>query len=172
MVLAQNEVYNLLAMKFLEQFLQVTRVRLMSACEPEERWDFVCKASHSFSAVDWVSFVGVYIESSMCWIDDCLLAGNCLTGLSVVRGGVVSLSGSDVTENGHDSPILIEDRYDVRDAAMLNGEGISIRGEIVKGPLANNFTSLLDAGEKTNLFKGGVIRDGGTLLSHLRGGDW
>lgn len=103
----------------------------------------------------------------MCWIDDCLLAGNCLTGLSVVRGGVVSLSGSDVTENGHDSPVLIEDRFDVRDAAMLNGEGISIRGEIVEGPLTNNFTSLHDAGEKTNLFKGGAIRDGDMLLSHL-----
>ena len=100
----------------------------------------------------------------MCWIDDSLLAGNCLTGLSVVRGGFVSLSGSDITENGHTAPILIEDAHDVRDATRL--QGISIRGGVVEGPAKNNYTSLKHDimvgnanGEETkHVFKGGVVR--------------
>ena len=101
----------------------------------------------------------------MCWIDDSLLAGNCLTGLSVVRGGFVSLSGSDITENGHTAPILIEDAHDVRDATRL--QGISIRGGVVEGPVKNNYTSLkqdiimvgnADGEETKHIFKGGVVR--------------
>ena len=99
----------------------------------------------------------------MCWIDDSLLAGNCLTGLSVVRGGFVSLSGSDITENGHTAPILIEDAHDVRDASRL--QGISIRGGVVEGPAKNNYTSLkqdmvdnADADETKHILKGGVVR--------------
>lgn len=74
----------------------------------------------------------------MCWIDDTLLAGNCLTGLSVVRGGFVSLSGSDITVNGHTPPILIEDAYDVREGALATS---NIRGGVVEGPLKNNYTT-------------------------------
>ena len=99
----------------------------------------------------------------MCWIDDSLLAGNCLTGLSVVRGGFVSLSGSDITENGHTAPILIEDAHDVRDATRL--QGISIRGGVVEGPAKNNYTSLkqnvfdnADGKETKHILKGGVVR--------------
>ena len=101
----------------------------------------------------------------MCWIDDSLLAGNCLTGLSVVRGGFVSLSGSDITENGHTAPILIEDAHDVRDATRL--QGISIRGGVVEGPAKNNYTSLKQdiilvgnagAEETKHILKGGVVR--------------
>lgn len=100
---------------------------------------------------------GVYVESSMCWIEDSLLAGNSLTGLSVVRGGFVSLSASDITENSN--PILIEDAHDVRDATRMNGQGIRIRGGVVEGPVKNNFTSLQGDGNK-KLFKGGVVRNG------------
>jgi len=100
---------------------------------------------------------GVYIESSMCWVDDSLLAGNCLTGLSVVRGGFVSLSASDITENGS-TPILIEDAHDVLARTRLQGP-VSIRGGVVEGPIQNNFTSLQSDGKK-KLFKGGVIRKG------------
>ncbi|KAL7552679.1 hypothetical protein ACHAWF_015907 [Thalassiosira exigua] len=101
---------------------------------------------------------GVYIESSMCWIEDSLLAGNCLTGLSVVRGGFVSLSGSDITENGHSSPILIEDAHDVRDATRL--QGISIRGGVVEGPAKNNYTSRRENDGDKRVFKGGFVREG------------
>jgi len=87
--------------------------------------------------------------------DDSLCAGNCLTGLSVVRGGFVSLSASDITENGS-TPILIEDAHDVRDAFRMRGQGISIRGGVVEGPEKNNFTSLQSDGKK--MMFGGVIR--------------
>ncbi|KAL9179894.1 hypothetical protein ACHAXT_007864 [Thalassiosira profunda] len=106
---------------------------------------------------------GVYVESSMMWIDDCLVAGNCLTGLSVVRGGFVSLSGSDVTENGHTNPILIEDAHDVRDANRL--QGVSIRGGVVEGPARNNYTSL-ENDSRRNLFQGGVVREGASSFCH------
>ena len=110
----------------------------------------------------------------MCWIDDSLLAGNCLTGLSVVRGGFVSLSGSDITENGHTAPILIEDAHDVRDATRL--QGISIRGGVVEGPVKNNYTSLkqrrmvgnADGEETKHVSKGGVVRGNiSWVKSHL-----
>ncbi len=79
-----------------------------------------------------------------------------------MRGGFVSLSGSDVTENGM-SPFLIEDMYDARDAARLHGEG-GIRGGLVEGERLNNFSSLHhSSGDGVNLFKGGVIRACGTL---------
>ena len=98
---------------------------------------------------------GVYIESSMAWVDNTLLAGNSLTGLSVVRSGFVNLSGCDITENGHPVPIMIEDAHDVRDANRL--QGISIRGGVVEGPLENNYSSLSNGGER-NIFKGGFFR--------------
>ena len=112
-------------------------------------------------------FPGVYVESSICWVDDSLLAANSLSGISVVRSGFVSLSGSDITENGV-APYLIEDMYDVVDAARLHGEGVSIRGGLVEGPQMNNFASIYaPAGKNTKLFKGGAIRDGGTLVAQL-----
>ncbi|KAL7527562.1 hypothetical protein ACHAXR_002016, partial [Thalassiosira sp. AJA248-18] len=104
---------------------------------------------------------GVYIESSMCWIDDCLLAGNCLTGLSVVRGGFVSLSASDVTENGRE-PILIEDAHDLVAAESDMMQGVSIRGGVVEGPTRNNFDPQhhYKSGENNqNVLKGGLLRN-------------
>jgi len=113
----------------------------------------------------------------MCWVDDSLLAGNCLTGLSVVRGGFVSLSGSDVTENGQQAaapPILIEDAHDVRantNNRMQQGGPVSIRGGVVEGPGKNNYTSLLvdKEGHVVNneayVVNGGLLRDVGTSTS-------
>ena len=103
----------------------------------------------------------------MCWVDDSLLAGNCLTGLSVVRGGFVSLSGSDVTENGQQvaaPPILIEDAHDVRATTnrMQEGGPVSIRGGVVEGPLKNNYTSLRAVDGEKHVVNGGKLRDGGT----------
>jgi hypothetical protein len=112
----------------------------------------------------------------MCWVDDSLLAGNCLTGLSVVRGGFVSLSGSDVTENGQQAapPILIEDAHDVRNTTRMQQQGpVSIRGGVVEGPMKNNYTSLqlVDAANddsKDHIINGGILRDGGTSSSWTR----
>ena len=107
----------------------------------------------------------------MCWVDDSLLAGNCLTGLSVVRGGFVSLSGTDVTENGQQvaaPPILIEDAHDVRatnNRMQQQGGPVSIRGGVVEGPLKNNYTSRQLVDEKHDeeyVVNGGKLRDGGT----------
>ena len=116
---------------------------------------------------------GVYIESSMCWIDDSLLAGNCLTGLSVVRGGFVSLSGSDVTLNGQQvaaPPILIEDAHDVRDTnRMQQGGPVSIRGGVVEGPVKNNYTSRREDNDvEACIVNGGILRGGGTSSSWTR----
>jgi len=103
----------------------------------------------------------------MCWVDDSLLAGNCLTGLSVVRGGFVSLSGSDVTENGQQAaapPILIEDAHDVRATNNRMQQGpVSFCGGVVEGPVKNNYTSLsVDDGHVVN---GGILRGGGGTTS-------
>ena len=112
----------------------------------------------------------------MCWVDDSLLAGNCLTGLSVVRGGFVSLSGSDVTENGQQAaapPVLIEDAHDVRantNNRMQQGGPISIRGGVVEGPVKNNYTSRqleVDDDERC-VISGGLLRGGGTSSSWTR----
>jgi len=117
---------------------------------------------------------GVYIESSMCWVDDSLLAGNCLTGLSVVRGGFVSLSGSDVTENGQQAaapPILIEDTHDVRantNNRMQQGGPVSIRGGVVEGPVKNNYTSMRLEVDEEHVVNGGILRGGGTSSSWMR----
>lgn len=98
----------------------------------------------------------------MCWIDDSLIAGNCLTGLSVVRGGFVSVSASDVTDNGS-TPILIEDAHDVREHGLLVPR-LHIRGGVVEGPLPNNYTSVQGGGdgrqreEERRLCRGGAVR--------------
>jgi len=110
----------------------------------------------------------------MCWVDDSLLAGNCLTGLSVVRGGFVSLSGSDVTDNGQQvtaPPILIEDAHDVRantNNRMQQGGPVSIRGGVVEGPVKNNFTSrqlVDDKNDEGHVVNGGILRGGGGTTS-------
>ena len=111
----------------------------------------------------------------MCWVDDSLLAGNCLTGLSVVRGGFISLSGSDVTKNGQQAaapPILIEDAHDVRantNDRMQQGGPVSIRGGVVEGPVKNNYTSrqleVNNDNVKRHVVNGGILRNGGGTSS-------
>ena len=74
-----------------------------------------------------------------------------------MRNGFVSLSGSDITENGNAraEQIMIEDEHDVRNQ---NRQGmISIRGGVVEGPLANNYVNRVD-GNDGDVCKGGKIR--------------
>ena len=106
----------------------------------------------------------------MCWVDDSLLAGNWLTGLSVVRGGFVSLSGSDITANGHQAaapPILIEDAHDVRatNNRMQQQGPVSIRGGVVEGPVKNNYTSRQLEVDENYVVNGGLLRGGGGTSS-------
>lgn len=103
---------------------------------------------------------GVYIESSMAWMEDTLISGNSLTGISVVRSGVLNLSGSDITGNGHEhgkeQQIMIEDLHDVRDQVRQNGI-VNIRGDLMEGPLANNYVSRKSC-KSSEIHKGGLIR--------------
>ena len=59
-----------------------------------------------------------------------------ITGISVVRSGVLNLSGSDITGNGHEhgkeQQIMIEDLHDVRDQVRQNGI-VNIRGDLMEG---------------------------------------
>ena len=76
---------------------------------------------------------GMYLETSTAAVRDCLLMNNSLTGLSVVRGGQIKLSNSDIVGNGSD-PITIEDAHDV-----LLGLGEGIRGGV--DDLGGNYCS-------------------------------
>ncbi len=67
---------------------------------------------------------GMYFEASTATVKDCLIYRNSLTGLSVVRGGKIKISTSDLIENGSE-PFTIEDTHD-----LLLGLGVGIRGGI------------------------------------------
>jgi len=71
---------------------------------------------------------GMYVETGNAIVDDSLLAGNSLTGLSVVRGGTVKLSSCDITENGAE-PVTIEDAHDMHMGIDERGL-IAIRGGV------------------------------------------
>ena len=62
------------------------------------------QAPSSSSAVPW-GHSGLYVEAAKVEIKNTLLAGNCLTGISVVRHGCVHICGCDVTANGQ-APIV------------------------------------------------------------------
>jgi hypothetical protein len=83
---------------------------------------------------------GMYIEAGIAIVDNSLVAGNSLTGLSVVRGGVVRITGCDVTENGSD-PILVEDALDFHHSL---GRRNRAQGGVMEGPLPNNYMSRND----------------------------
>ena len=96
----------------------------------------------------------------MAWMEDTLISGNSLTGISVVRSGVLNLSGSDISGNGHEhgkeQQIMIEDLHDVRDQVRQNGI-VNIRGDLMEGPLANNYVSRKSC-KSSDIHKGGLIR--------------
>lgn len=83
---------------------------------------------------------GCYVEAGMALIENSLLAGNSLTGLSVVRGGIVRITDCDITENGS-NPILVEDAFDF-DPSM--GRHNQRQGGVVEGPVPNNYISRND----------------------------
>ena len=80
------------------------------------------------------------MESGLALVQDCMVAGNSLTGLSVVRGGRVHLLSCDVTENGTD-PIAIEDTY-VNTIDLGNIIDHQPRGGVYIGNNDNNFESI------------------------------
>ena len=62
---------------------------------------------------------GIYVESTGAVIVNSLMAGNSLTGLSVVRGGSAKLKDCDILENGSE-PLTIEEANDlVFEAGMV-----------------------------------------------------
>lgn len=80
---------------------------------------------------------GMYVEAGRASVDNSLVAGNSLTGLSIVRGGGVIISGCDITENGSE-PILVEDAFEA-DPAVRSRNRRPIGVE--EGPERNNYSS-------------------------------
>lgn len=80
---------------------------------------------------------GMYVEAGRALVENSLVAGNSLTGLSIVRGGGVIISGCDVTENGSE-PILVEDGMGLEPPGPLqNRRPIGVE----QGPVRNNYSS-------------------------------
>lgn len=82
-----------------------------SSTESDER------APSLSSVVPW-GHSGLYVEAAKAEIKDTLLAGNCLTGISVVRHGCVHICGCDVTTNGQEPIVVFDSPNDNHD-----GEG-------------------------------------------------
>ena len=83
---------------------------------------------------------GCYVEAGIALIENSLVAGNSLTGLSVVRGGIVRITDCDITENGS-SPILVEDAFDFDPTVRHHNRR---HGGVVEGPVPNNYISRND----------------------------
>jgi hypothetical protein len=83
---------------------------------------------------------GMYIEAGIALVENSLVARNSLTGLSVVRGGFVRITGCDVTENGSD-PILVEDAFNFHHSL---GHRNRTQGGVMEGPVPNNYMSRND----------------------------
>jgi hypothetical protein len=77
---------------------------------------------------------GVYVEAGRAFIENSLVAGNSLTGVSIVRGGGVMISGCDVTENGSEA-ILVEESFETR--GEVNRRPIGVE----EGPAKNTYSS-------------------------------
>jgi len=97
---------------------------------------------------------GVYVETASAIINDCMISSNSLTGLSVVRRGLVQLSGSDVIENGSEA-VTVEE-LSTFGSEMNNGRG---EGGIIFGPVQNNFDKIIETNkvhmEESNVFTQG-----------------
>ena len=79
---------------------------------------------------------GVYVEASNVVLDNTLVAASCLTGLTAVRGGGVTLSGCDFADNGSEA-ISTEDSFLAERAALNEVEedmegGVSQNGDSTK----------------------------------------
>jgi hypothetical protein len=60
----------------------------------------------------------LYVEAAEAEIRNILLAGNCLTGLSVVRHGMVHISGSDITGNGQEPIVVFDESNESADGGV------------------------------------------------------
>lgn len=100
---------------------------------------------------------GMYVEAGRAFVEDCLVAGNSLTGLSIVRGGGVIISGCDVTENGSD-PILVEDASEL-EASVQNRRPMGVQ----EGPIRNNYSSRADEISSLQNVIHSLIEFGGTV---------
>lgn len=78
---------------------------------------------------------GVYVEAGRAFVENTLVAGNSLTGVSIVRGGGVMISGSDVTENGSE-PILVEDSFEGLGRARVSRRPLGVE----EGPAKNTYS--------------------------------
>jgi hypothetical protein len=73
---------------------------------------------------------GIYVEGTIgVVIDDSLLAGNCLTGVSVVRSGVTALRNCHIIENGA-SPVGFEEPTDALFLGLQEEDRNIIRGNL------------------------------------------
>ena len=85
---------------------------------------------------------GIYVENAAAAIDNCLISGNSLSGISVVRQGTVRISDCDITENEGGEPVLTQDQGD-QDQDDLRE--LSTLGGVLFGPLPSNSMPLAEA---------------------------
>lgn len=62
---------------------------------------------------------GLYVEAAEAEIRNTLLAENCLTGLSVVRQGMVHISESDITTNGEEPIVILDEPNDSAEGGVV-----------------------------------------------------
>jgi hypothetical protein len=101
---------------------------------------------------------GMYVEAGRAFVEDSLVAGNFLTGLSIVRGGGVIVSGCDITENGSDA-ILVEDAVEHDPTLLRNRRPIGIE----EGPARNNYSSRTHSGASLQDVVHSLVDFGGTV---------
>lgn len=109
---------------------------------------------------------GMYVEAGRAFVENSLVAGNSLTGVSIVRGGGVVISGCDVTENGSE-PILVEDFFEVDGSSRRNRRPFGVQEGPVKnyyGSRSSNAPPLQDVIHYVTDF-GGTVRE--TQFNHV-----
>jgi hypothetical protein len=63
----------------------------------------------------------MYVEAGIVMVENSLMAGNSLTGLSIIQGDVICITGCNVTENGS-NPIIVEDALDFHHCLVAKTE--------------------------------------------------
>jgi len=87
---------------------------------------------------------GIYCEAATACVSNCLVGGNSLTALTVVRSGEVTLQLCDITQNGRTPQITVDEVNSEHSAGLLHEADLrSVTGSsIVRKFITNNYNSL------------------------------